>query len=282
MEPQEIECTALMEQVLKSAENVYVLETVKDRQFCALFYLRNCSTIFHYIPILEKLNSIEDESSKDQLKKIKFHLWNFLRDQRIFCIYGEKQGTDFISQILIENKKELIVSIDYLLMKNDFSSEIFKKEIEQRTDLFVRKCSTDDTEFLLELEKGYRKEEVSITDGNESDKVVRMILSKNLAGQNVFGAFRINNGRIEALAKAATNACGKNFYQIGGVYCRKEFRNKRIMFYVMLHLLKFIQNENKTANLFVKVKNEPAKKLYENLGFKVAGNYEISYFHKQE
>ena len=92
---------------------------------------------------------------------------------------------------------------------------------------------------------------------------------------------KIENGKLFAVAKAGTNAQGKNYFQLGGVFCREEFRNRRIAFFVIQHLLQYIHSCEKKASLFVKVKNEPAKKLYKNLGFTETGKYGISYFQKQ-
>ena len=84
----------------------------------------------------------------------------------------------------------------------------------------------------------------------------------------------------EVISKVATNARGKNFYQIGGVFTKKEFRNKGIMFNLMIQFMNYIHSENKKATLFVNIHNEPAKKVYEKLGFILIGKYRISYFQK--
>lgn len=280
IEQDEIKCAALMEKLLQGAEDVFVLEDTQTNMFCALFYLRNSSTLFHYIPVLEKNAGSENST---QIKEIKNLISKFLSSQKIFCVYGETQGTEFIKSILVENKKELIVSNDYILMENDFSDALYEGEIkvqDQWKNLYVRKCSMNDCDGLIDLERGYRVEEVAISEREETDRVIQYVLSKSLSTQTIFSAYRIEDGKYKAVAKAQTNACGKKFCQIGGVYCDKEFRNKGIMFYVMQHLLRFIKSENIKACLFVKVKNEPAKKLYCKLGFIPVGNYQISYFQK--
>lgn len=280
IEQDEIKCAALMEKLLQGAEDVFVLENVQTKMFCALFYLRNSSTLFHYIPFLEKNSGTENST---EIKEIKNLIGDFLSQQKIFCLYGENYGSEFIKSILLENKKELIVTNDYILMENDFSDDLYRDEImvqDQWKDLTVRKCSLDDCDGLIQLERGYRIEEVAITEREETDRVIQFVLTKSLSTQTIFSAYRIEKGKYKAVAKAATNACGKKYCQIGGVYCDREFRNKGIMFYVMQHLMRFIQSQNKNACLFVKVKNEPAKKLYAKLGFIPVGKYQISYFQK--
>lgn len=283
IEYREIECTALMEALLTGAEDIYVLENFRDKKFCALFYLRNTSTLFHFIPFLSEEKNpdyIFTDSEKIEVKKL---ISDFLKKQKIFCVYGETCGGEYIKEILKKIGKEMITSIDYILMKNDFSAEMYKSEISIRDNwknLNVRKCSIDDMELLVDLERGYRVEEVQITEHKETDSVIKFVLNKSLNSQTVMAAFKIEGSKLCAVAKAATNAKGKNFYQIGGVYCQKEYRNQGFTNYVMQHLLRYIEAENKTANLFVKEKNEPAKKLYENLGFIPTGKYQISYFQK--
>ena len=280
IEKRENECTALMEQVLKSAENVFVLEDVLHGHFCALFYLRNKSTLFHFIPFVKKEPEADFNFSEIQKQEIEKALFVFLSDLEIFCVSGEYEGTLFINSILRRAGKILLDLREYILMENDFSNSACL-ELEDRIDVFVKKCSLEDKNFLIELERKYRLEEVVINQKEEDDKIIHFVLSKALTTQCIFCAMKIENGKLFAVAKAGTNAQGKNYFQLGGVFCREEFRNRRIAFFVIQHLLQFIHSCEKKASLFVKVKNEPAKKLYKNLGFTETGKYGISYFQKQ-
>lgn len=272
-----------MEALLSGAEDIYVLENSRDKKFCALFYLRNTSTLFHFIPFLSEDTNPDYNFTDGEKIEVKKLISDFLQKQKIFCVYGEAYGGEYIKEILLNNGKEMITSIDYILMKNDFSSEMFKSEISIRNNwkkLNVRKCSVDDMELLVDLERGYSEEEVQIMEHKVTDQIIKFVLNKSLNSQTVMAAFKIEGARLCAIAKAATNAKGKNYYQIGGVYCQKENRNQGYTNFVMQHLLRYIQAEGKTANLFVKEKNEPAKKLYGNLGFIPTGKYQISYFQK--
>ena len=280
IEKRENECTALMEQVLKSAENVFVLEDVLHGHFCALFYLRNKSTLFHFIPFVKKEPEADFNFSEIQKQEIEKALFVFLSDLEIFCVSGEYEGTLFINSILRRAGKILLDLREYILMENDFSNSACL-ELEDRIDVFVKKCSLEDKNFLIELERKYRLEEVVINQKEEDDKIIHFVLSKALTTQCIFCAMKIENGKLFAVAKAGTNAQGKNYFQLGGVFCREEFRNRRIAFFVIQHLLQYIHSCEKKASLFVKVKNEPAKKLYKNLGFTETGKYGISYFQKQ-
>ena len=280
IEKRENECTALMEQVLKSAENVFVLEDVLHGHFCALFYLRNKSTLFHFIPFVKKEPEADFNFSEIQKQEIEKALFVFLSDLEIFCVSCEYEGTLFINSILRRAGNILLDLREYILMENDFSNSACL-ELEDRIDVFVKKSSLEDKNFLIELERKYRLEEVVINKKEEDDKIIHFVLNKALTTQCIFCAMKIENGKLFAVAKAGTNAQGKNYFQLGGVFCREEFRNRRIAFFVIQHLLQFIHSCGKKASLFVKVKNEPAKKLYKNLGFTETGKYGISYFQKQ-
>lgn len=283
IEYREIECTALMEALLSGAEEIFVLEKIQTKKFCALFYLRNNSTVLHFIPFLSEEKNPDYEFTDSEKIEVKNLIFDFLKKQKIFCVYGETCGSEYIKEILLNSGKVIITSIDYILMKNDFSADMYKSEISVRDNwknLNVRKCSTDDRDMLLELERGYRKEEVQILEHEETDQVIKFVLNRSLVSQTVVAAFKFEGARLAAVAKAATNGRGKNYYQIGGVYCDRDYRNQGYSNFVMQHLLKYIQAEGKIANLFVKEKNEPAKKLYDNLGFVPVGKYQISYFQK--
>lgn len=282
IENREIECAALMEKLLAGAEDVFVLENCENKKFCALFYIRYNSTLFHFVPFLSEEKNPDYNFSEGQKLKIKNLISAFLSDKKIFCIYGEAVGGEYLKGILRESGKEMITSFDYILMKNEFDESI-EAEIKMRDDwknLQVRKCDLSDVDGLLELERGYRKEEVQITEHEETDNVIQFVLNKSLASQAVFAAWQVEENSLKAIAKAATNACGKNYCQIGGVYCSPQNRNKGIMNFVMQHLLRYIHDSGKNASLFVKVNNDPAKKLYQNLGFVPVGKYMISYFQK--
>lgn len=279
IEHHEVECVVLMEKLLESTEDVYVIENLTKNKFCALFYLKSNSTLYYYLPFLVESSNQEYLFSKPELAEIKNLILQFLSKSRIFCIYGEFVGGNYLQELMQISQKKMIASFDYYLLKNDFSKKEYVQKIseEDLTKLTVRKCSTQDIPKLINLERGYRKEEVQITEREESDAIIRFILESSIRSQTVFAAWQ-NDGEKCPIAKAATNARGKQFYQIGGVYCDKNYRCRGIANYVLRQLLEYIQQEGKHASLFVKEKNESAKKLYENLNFVIVGKYQISYF----
>lgn len=277
IEKNESECTALMEQIQQSAEDVFVLKEIDRDIFCALFFIRTKSTLMYFIPFTK--SEEKKNYNHSEIIKMEKEITNFISKLSLFCVYGEESGGILINSILKKCKKNLIISKEYFLMTNDFSNELYKKELILDKQIFVKKCSFDDIESLIELERGYRLEEVLVTGIPESDALLRMLLEKALQKQIIFSALYSDSSN-EVIAKVATNARGKNFYQIGGVFTKKEFRNKGIMFNLMIQFMKYIHSENKKATLFVNIHNEPAKKVYEKLGFILIGKYRISYFQK--
>lgn len=300
----------MMEQLLRSAENIFVLEKTETesendevecsetKSFCALFFLRNNSTLFHYIPEVTfniiKSEQIENDENqnlqKDQIKNI---ISDFINNLNLFCIYGISDGTKFIESLL---NQKLIKANDYNLMlhdkekffeiENNFDNKTKEKMQTNNSGLLisqtVRLCSQKDCDLLLELERDYRKEEVQITEHDESDAVIKYILNNSLSNQIVYSLVEKKILSETAVAKAATNARGKEYYQIGGVYCKKEYRGKGNCFTVMFHLIKKIYELNKKPVLFVKTINERAQHLYDQLGFYQVGNFRISYFEKKK
>jgi predicted GNAT family acetyltransferase len=80
------------------------------------------------------------------------------------------------------------------------------------------------------------------------------------------------------MAKGGTNARGFTYDQIGGLFTHPAFRGRKAARFLMGRLLEHIFRDGKKACLFVKTHNLPALRLYDNLGFRIAENYRISYF----
>lgn len=309
-EDDEIKCVALMEQLLQSAENIYILEKseiksennsekndfFENKCFCALFFIKNKSTLFHYIPestlnIIknEEIENIENQNLKKN--KIKNIISDFINNLNLFCIYGNSDGTKYLEKLI--NQKIIKINDYFLMLHNKEKIAEIEKNTEKTeknkkiknnskiiNNLNIKKCTINDVDLLLELERGYRKEEVQITEHDENDAIIKYILNNSLNNQIIYSLIENRIVSENAIAKAGTNACGKEYFQIGGVYCKKEYRGKGNCFAVMFHLIKNIYELNKKPVLFVKETNERAKHLYEQLGFYQTGNFRISYFQR--
>lgn len=138
---------------------------------------------------------------------------------------------------------------------------------------FMRSSSADLPQ-LLPLQLAYEMEEVLLRGHKLHQGLTRFHLSRALEQQlAVHGTYR---GQI--VTKAMTNARGFRYDQIGGVYTLPEFRGMGFAKEAMSFLLEEIRAQGKAANLFVKVQNHAALKLYQRLDFKTAGPFSIVYW----
>jgi len=135
-------------------------------------------------------------------------------------------------------------------------------------------CGPSLLKRLIPLQIAYEKEEVVFDLLTYSEEASILSLKKNLKEQEIF-ALEVD-GRLAS--KAATNARGKNYVQLGGVFTVKEQRGKGYGKMVVSHFLKAMAALNKKVVLFVKPQNLPAIKLYLSCGFEKIGAYNIQYF----
>ena len=164
------------------------------------------------------------------------------------------------------------VSIDYHLMRTE-GKELPFDGIEL-PEITVRKAEKDEAEALMPLQEAYEREEVLIRqeyfDPQKSLAEVRANLSNQL--------FYVAEHRGTIVAKGGTNARGLGFDQIGGVYTKPEWRNRKIGHALVRAILENIFRDGKEACLFVKKANAPALRLYSRLGFRVVDDFNIRYF----
>ena len=141
-------------------------------------------------------------------------------------------------------------------------------------DDFIMRCTENDMENLFEIERNYLQDEVAVRGQKVSDAEVSMRLRQILKNQLYFAL--ISDDRI--VSKAYTNAIGKNWIQIGGVYTLFQFRQNGYAALTVSTLCKRILQAHKNISLFVKTKNLPAQQLYKKIGFSFHSDYKIVYF----
>ena len=140
--------------------------------------------------------------------------------------------------------------------------------------LLVRRAVLSDLSGLYPLQRDYEKEEVLLDPAVHVPRLCRANLRRALRDQILYVA-ELGGA---AVAKAGTNARGRGYDQIGGVYTVPALRNRGLGRAVMVELLRRIAAEGKGACLFVKRTNEPAVALYRQLGFEITGGFRISYY----
>ena len=312
--PIEQKCVFLSQLVRKHSPDIYIIldknpdnlnnsdkssQLINLQNVLGVFYLNN--SLFHCFQDTSKVN-IADFTPL-------FYEILTQNQASIKNISGEKDGTDFFLEVirnLSENpdstftKKFNVKQInDYKLMvlphqqfqqsqnqsnhqnNQSLQSELLKysstlKSSAQKlyNDDFIMRCTENDMENLFEIERNYLQDEVAVRGQKVSDAEVFMRLRQILKNQLYFAL--ISDDRI--VSKAYTNAIGKNWIQIGGVYTLFQFRQNGYAALTVSTLCKRILQAHKNISLFVKTKNLPAQQLYQKIGFTFHSDYKIVYF----
>lgn len=209
---------------------------------------------------------------------LKYLCTDILKDIYITCIVGEKNNS-----IVLENavKKYLDKtpsrSEDYkLLALNKLSENDFYKEACRKlnSEFKIIKPSLKEAEQICPLEMEYNRIEV-LADGQEPSYSMCLDLLKTRIKKGLLITAKKEN---KFIAKALINASGFYWKQIGGVYTISDYRNKGVGAAVVHSLIKNCEEHKQKAALFVKVKNYPAQRLYEKLGFVKVCDFRIAYF----
>ena len=312
--PIEQKCVFLSQLVRKHSPDIYIIldknpdnlnnsdkssQLINLQNILGVFYLNK--SLFHCFKDTSKVN-IADFTPL-------FYEILTQNQASIKNISGEKDGTDFFLEVirnLSENpdstftKKFNVKQInDYKLMvlphqqfqqsqnqsnhQNNQSlqseplkySSNFKSSAQKLyNDDFIMRCTENDMENLFEIERNYLQDEVAVRGQKVSDAEVSMRLRQILKNQLYFAL--ISDDRI--VSKAYTNAIGKNWIQIGGVYTLFQFRQNGYAAHTVSTLCKRILQAHKNISLFVKTKNLPAQQLYQKIGFTFHSDYKIVYF----
>jgi ribosomal protein S18 acetylase RimI-like enzyme len=238
-----------------------------------VLYMTKSGVVIPYLPGLPLANPVEGEA----LREIFQQAWG----KACIVIGLEPYLLAFSAWAGIEP----IISVEYYLMVNGgLSREAPSREALSRQaqtppraeipKLEIRWAKAADLCLILPMQEAYEKEEILFHEDDFSISKTRSELKLNLKTQLICLGFY--EGQL--IAKAGTNARGFTIDQIGGVYTRPDFRDKKIARTLVAHLMRHIFANGKTACLFVKKQNSPAIRLYSNLGFRIAENYRISYF----
>lgn len=166
-------------------------------------------------------------------------------------------------------------AIDYDILSFD-GTEGREALLRQRPGdgVVVRRATPRDLEALIPLQEAYEREEVLLPGRSVNKGLTLRMLQHSIEKQIVLlAAFR---GRV--IAKAATNARGGRYDQLGGVYTVPEYRGRGIGSLVVASITRLILQQRRGVSLFVKKDNVPAKHLYARLGFSHMADLRISYY----
>lgn len=140
--------------------------------------------------------------------------------------------------------------------------------------VLVRRATPTDLPELLPLQEAYETEEVLLPGRSINKSLTMRMLQQSIEKQLVLLAER----RGQVIAKAATNARGGRYDQLGGVYTVPEFRGRGIGSLVVASITRLILQQQRGVSLFVKKDNIPAQRLYAHLGFSHVADLRISYY----
>lgn len=285
--PIEQKCVFLSQLIRKHSSDIYIIldknpdnlnnsdkssQLINLQNILGVFYLNN--SLFHCFKDTSKVN-IADFTPL-------FYQILTQNQASIKNISGEKDGTDFFLEVirnLSENPDSTFTKKFNVKQINDYKLMVlphqqFQNSQKLYNDDFIMRCTENDMENLFEIERNYLQDEVAVRGQKVSDAEVSMRLRQILKNQLYFAL--ISDDRI--VSKAYTNAIGKNWIQIGGVYTLFQFRQNGYAALTVSTLCKRILQAHKNISLFVKTKNLPAQQLYQKIGFSFHSDYKIVYF----
>lgn len=285
--PIEQKCVFLSQLVRKHSPDIYIIldknpdnlnnsdkssQLINLQNILGVFYLNN--SLFHCFQDTSKIN-IADFTPL-------FYEILTQNQASIKNISGEKDGTDFFLEVirnLSENPDSTFTKKFNVKQINDYKLMVlphqqFQDSQKLYNDDFIMRCTENDMENLFEIERNYLQDEVAVRGQKVSDAEVSMRLRQILKNQLYFAL--ISDDKI--VSKAYTNAIGKNWIQIGGVYTLFQFRQNGYAALTVSTLCKRILQAHKNISLFVKTKNLPAQQLYQKIGFTFHSDYKIVYF----
>ena len=285
--PIEQKCVFLSQLVRKHSPDIYIIldknpdnlnnsdkssQLINLQNVLGVFYLNK--SLFHCFKDTSKVN-IADFTPL-------FYEILTQNQKSIKNISGEKDGTDFFLEVirnLSENPDSTFTKKFNVKQINDYKLMVlphqqFQDSQKLYNDDFIMRCTENDMENLFEIERNYLQDEVAVRGQKVSDAEVSMRLRQILKNQLYFAL--ISDDKI--VSKAYTNAIGKNWIQIGGVYTLFQFRQNGYAALTVSTLCKRILQAHKNISLFVKTKNLPAQQLYKKIGFTFHSDYKIVYF----
>ena len=284
--PIEQKCVFLSQLVRKHSPDIYIiLDNNPDNlnnsdKSSQLINLQNVLGVFY---LNKSLFHCFKDTSKVNIADFTPLFYQILTQNQasIKNISGEKDGTDFFLEVirnLSENPDSTFTKKFNVKQINDYKLMVlphqqFQDSQKLYNDDFIMRCTENDIENLFEIERNYLQDEVAVRGQKISDAEVSMRLRQILKNQLYFAL--ISDDRI--VSKAYTNAIGKNWIQIGGVYTLFQFRQNGYAALTVSTLCKRILQAHKNISLFVKTKNLPAQQLYQKIGFTFHSDYKIVY-----
>jgi len=139
----------------------------------------------------------------------------------------------------------------------------------------IHPANPQDRDLLFPLQAAYEKEEVVFSPEEFEPWACYHNLKILLEKEKVW---YIQDGEFRPKAKGGTNAQGKHWSQLGGIYTDPPYRRQGISRVLVQTMVNDLLESGHRSSLFVKKHNVPAMNLYTSLGFESLGTFIISYY----
>ena len=261
--PYEKYCCALMQRIISHDSSVYLLcEDTTDKKVQGVFSYNKGRSVFHCLPRC-------DDAISGALN-------SFFAEHHVFCITGERSGTEFLQKILKSIGKDDEAEVrDYFFMeyRKVNSSDSMSEEINVKPWQILQ-CSENDADKLMPLQLSYVKEEVLPVSREVNPPAERIALEQLLRAKKVF--VLVQEGQF--VSKVHINAQSDNVAQLGGTYTVEAKRRNGFASALVRYVSEKMVAEKKQPVLFVKEKNRSAFHAYERVGFVQVAKYRIVYY----
>jgi predicted GNAT family acetyltransferase len=141
-------------------------------------------------------------------------------------------------------------------------------------NLVIRKPAPQDMNALAALHAAYEQEEVLPAASEFRPAASRLNIERIFAEEQMLVAEL--GGCL--IGKINTNAVGFTRCQIGGVYVHPDYRGLGIAGRMAAEFVESLTARGRGISLFVKKSNIAARKVYQRIGFEIAGDYRIDYY----
>jgi len=141
-------------------------------------------------------------------------------------------------------------------------------------NLVIRKPVPGDMDALAALHAAYEQEEVLPAASEFRPAASRMNIERIFAEEQMLAAEL--DGHL--IGKINTNAVGFTRCQIGGVYVHPDYRGLGIAGKMTYEFVTSLTAQGMGVSLFVNKTNTAARRVYQRIGFEIAGDYRIDYF----
>lgn len=194
-----------------------------------------------------------------------------------YAVTGRTEVVVDVSTFMIRDSAQFSrrQCVSYLLMtlaKNDLATAHRANDTD--STVHIMPARIEDLLHIFPLQVAYLQEEVRLEHSQALDHRYAL---RNLRESLDHHTYYIAWSNAKVIAKASSNAEGYTCAQLGGVFTRKEYRNKGVAYRCTTELCRTLLSRYASLVLFVKPQNATAVSLYKRMGFLSRGTYAIHY-----